>query len=408
MSTELSAYKAVNRTFIFSLSLALFGTSMLDVLSSLFLVDLATTFLGDSSRVSIAIVSQIVTISSIAAMTFGVLSGFLSVKVNHKTLLLFGALCIVIGTVGCLFAPNLLFLQIFYPFDGIGTIIVSAMCFTIIGETLPLEKRAKSIGVLTSMWVTSTAIGFALAGYFANVGGWRLYLNWYVLPVAIIAVFLAFFIIPKNLPNQTTLPRRSFRKSFKDVLLSKSATTCLIGNMFLTAGGTWSFFAATFWRQKYLLPVEVVALITVGVTMIYALGGFLGGQLIDKVGRKRFVVASWIIRGLLILSIVLMPTVWTALLMSIIATFVGGLATTGGHTLFLEQAPNSRGTMMSIAAVFASIGVSLGVALGGLALTNGFEMLGISLGILTVTSAIIMLLFSKDKCDANYTIQPQF
>ena len=85
---------------------------MLDVLSSLFLIDLAKTFLGASNLINLAIVSQIITISSIVAIAFGVLNGFLSVRVKHRTLLLFGALCIVIGAFGCLLAPNLLFLFI--------------------------------------------------------------------------------------------------------------------------------------------------------------------------------------------------------------------------------------------------------------------------------------------------------
>ncbi len=133
--------KPLGRRFIFSLALAVFGTSMLDVLSSLFLVDLAKNFFGSSDPIYLGIVSQIITISSIAAIVFGVLNGFLSVRIKHRTLLLFGALSIVIGSVGCLLAPNLLFLFIFYPFDGIGTIIVGAMAFTIIGESLPLEKE---------------------------------------------------------------------------------------------------------------------------------------------------------------------------------------------------------------------------------------------------------------------------
>ena len=135
--------KPLGRWFVFSLALAFFGTSMLDVLSSLFLVDLAKTYFGSSNLVYLAIVSQIVTISSIAAIVFGVLNGFLSVRVKHRTLLLFGALCIVIGAVGCLWAPNLLFLSIFYPFDGIGTIVVGAMAFTLIGESLPTRKESK-------------------------------------------------------------------------------------------------------------------------------------------------------------------------------------------------------------------------------------------------------------------------
>ena len=389
--------KPLGRRFIFSLALAFFGTSMLDVLSSLFLVDLAKTFLGSSDLLLIAIVSQIVTISSIAAIVFGVLNGFLSVRIKHRTLLLFGALCIVIGAVGCLLAPNLLFLQIFYPFDGIGTIIVGAMAFTLIGESLPIEKRAKSIGVVTSSGILSIAIGFAIAGYGANIGGYRSYLAWYVLPISLVALFAAYFLIPKNL-QQAVIVKQSFSDSFKQVFLNKSAAACLIGNMFLTAAGMWSFFAATFWRKYYSLPIEVVALITVAVVLVYALGGFLGGRLIDRVGRKRFVVFNWFTRGILIAAIVFMPTVYTALFMSFVATLIGGFAVTGGHSLIVEQVPKSRGTMMSISGVFASIGVTIGTACGGLALTQGFQLLGLTLGVFAVVAALIILFIAKEPC----------
>jgi predicted MFS family arabinose efflux permease len=126
MSTELAIEKHLGRRFVFSLALAFFGTYMLDVLASLLLVDLAKTFMGDASLPLVAVVSQIVTISGIAAVITGVLNGFFSVKFSHRKLLLIGALCIVIGTVGCFLAPNLLFLAIFYPLDGVGTIIVGA------------------------------------------------------------------------------------------------------------------------------------------------------------------------------------------------------------------------------------------------------------------------------------------
>jgi predicted MFS family arabinose efflux permease len=389
--------KPLGRRFIFSLALVVFGTSMLDVLSSLFLVDLAKTFFGSSDPIYLGIVSQIVTISSIAAIAFGVLNGFLSVRVMHRTLLLIGALCIVIGAVGCLLSPNLLFLFIFYPFDGVGTIIVGAMAFTLIGESLPLEKRARSIGVVTSSGIVSIAVGFAIAGYGANIGGYHSYLAWYVLPVSLVALFAAYFFVPKNL-QQAANVKQSFSESLKQVFLNKSAAACLIGNMFLTAAGVWSIFASTFWRKYYSLPIEVVAWITVAVVVVYALGGFIGGRLVDRFGRKRFVVYNWFARGVLIAVVVFMPDVYSALFMSFVATFIGGFAVTGSHNLIVEQVPKSRGTMMSINGVFASIGVTIGSICGGLAIIQGFQMLGLSFGIFAVIAALIILFIAKEPC----------
>jgi predicted MFS family arabinose efflux permease len=397
MPDLLATNRRASKRFVFSLTLAIFGTSMLDVLSSLFLLDLSKTFLDSTSLTSIAIVSQIVTISAITAIVFGLLSGFLSVKVNHKYLLLFGAICIVVGTIGCLSAPNLLFLQIFYPFDGIGTIVVAAMAFTLIGETLPFEQRAKAIGIVTSAGLLSTALGFGVAGILANNGGWQVYLAYYVLPIALAAVFLVYALVPNSLPR-SEFTTKSYSSSFKEIIFNKSAIACLVGNTFLAAGGVWSFFSATFWRKQFYLPVEDVALITIVVVLVYSLGSLIGGRIIDRVGRKRFVVFTWFTRGVLIMAVVLMPTALDALLASFIATFIGGFALTGGHSLTLEQTPHYKGTMMSASGVFNAIGVMMGTGLGGLALTGGFLWLGLLLGCFGVSSAFIVLLLVKEPC----------
>jgi MFS family permease len=108
---------------------------------------------------------------------------------------------------------------------------------------------------------------------------------------------------------------------------------------------------------------------------------------------------------LLIMAIVFMPTFISALITSFIATLVGGFAVTAGHNLNLEQAPNSRGTMMSLGAVFGAIGASLGLSVGGLALASslGFQALGLTLGVFGIISAIIILILSKDPTKGCFT-----
>jgi MFS transporter, DHA1 family, multidrug resistance protein len=372
---------------------------MLDVLASLFLIDIASTFLGSSSLASVAIVSQIATLSSIAAVVFGVLNGFFSIKVNHKKLLLFGSLCIVVGAVGCFFAPSLLFMAIFYTFDGIGTIIVVPMAFTLIGEFLPLEKRAKSIGWVTAGAIFSSAIGFGWAGFIGSIAGWRSYLLWYVIPISFTALALVHLTLPYKNKPPTALNKQNYSSGLREVLLNKSAAACLFGTMLISASSIWSFFASTFWRKQFFMPVEIVGLITLTVVLIYALGSIIGGRIIDKLGRKRIVVISWAARGASIAAIVFMPTLWSALLMTCLSQFVGGIVVTSSHSLNLEQAPKSRGTMMSLSGVFASIGVSLGVAVGGLTLNQfGFQLLGVTFAVFGISAAFIIYFLATDPC----------
>jgi predicted MFS family arabinose efflux permease len=55
--------------------------------------------------------------------------------------------------------------------------------------------------------------------------------------------------------------------------------------------------------------------------------------------------------------------------------------------------------MMSLSGVFASIGASLGVAVGGLALSqSGFQLLGATFGVFGVVSALVIYTLAKDPC----------
>jgi len=248
--------------------------------------------------------------------------------------------------------------------------------------------------------ILSSAIGFPVAGFIGGVAGWRSYLSWYVLPISVAALALAYFSIPK----ETSKPRNAIGKStylssFKQVLLNKSALACAIGNMFLHAAGVWSFFAAAFWIKTFQLTIQNVGILTLVMTLSYAMGSLIGGQLMNRVGRKRMVVPTFLLRGVLIGLIVFMPSFWAALAMSFAATFVGGLAVASGPSLSLEQVPLSRGTMMSISGVFGSLGVTFGASVGALALGQfGYQMMGITFGLFGVVAALVIFFAAKDPC----------
>jgi predicted MFS family arabinose efflux permease len=387
-------YGRKNR-FIVSLMLALFATGMLDVLASLFLVDIASTFLGSTQKASIGTASIIATASSATAIVTGIANGFLSVRFKHKTLLLVGACFIIVGSIGCFFAPNFLSILIFYPFDGVGTIIVASMAYTLIGEILPPQRRPNAIGWVAAGAIMSSAVGFPIAGFIAGFAGWRSYLAIYCLPIAIVAFAFALIIIPTK--HHTITAKPLYVNSFKEVLLNKSATACLAGNLLISAASVWSFFAATFWRQQFDLDVQTVGVVTFIIVLSYAVGSVVGGRITNRLGKKRTVVITWLLRGVLIAAVVFMPGFWLAFAASLSATFVGGIALSSANSLYIEQVPKSRGTMMSITAVLGSTGYMVGVTIGGLALgQSGYQVLGSSLGLFGVASGIVIYFLASE------------
>ena len=110
MEHKVEAKSSVGKFFVPALVIAFCSTWIIESITSIFLLDLTATFFGAPNPVSIATTGQLVTLSSIASVIFGFLLGALSVRYDHKKLLLFGVLGVIVGTLGCFYAPNFLFL----------------------------------------------------------------------------------------------------------------------------------------------------------------------------------------------------------------------------------------------------------------------------------------------------------
>jgi predicted MFS family arabinose efflux permease len=391
----------LKRTLIPSLTLSYFSTYLLDFLVGLLLVDVSLTFFGDKAPIHIALASQISTISSVAAVLVGILVAFLSVKIKRKWLLLFGATCIPIGIVGCILAPNFLYMEIFFPLDGIGSIIVGSMAFAIAGETLPLSKRAKGIGWIVSGATWAQFLGALLVRYFFPAGDWRSFLLWYSLPISLFAVFFVYFGVPSLQNNDRTVDKTAFYASFKQVFLNRSATACLIGNMTRHIGMIWGIiYGASFFRLTFGIPLATYAIVASIGTLLYAVGNIIGGQVIEKVGRKRLTLICLTFAGTFVAASAYIPYMVVALAFSLTASFSGGMGAAGTLNMTVEQAPKYRGTIMSMSSVFVNLGAAIGAAVGGavLAVTGNYQILAITFAGFTLMSALVYRFFTKDPC----------
>ena len=390
------------KAFVPSLTLSYFSTYLLDFLAGLLLLDVSFSFFGSRDPLHVAITSQIATISSTAAVIAGIAIAVLSVKVNRKLLLSIGALLIPIGSIGCILAPNFLALEIFFPFDGIGSIIVGSLAFALAGEALPLNKRARAIGWIVSGATWAQFVGAILIRYFFASGNWRLFLLWYTLPVSTFAFFFSVFGIPsRSAIFENSEPKTALLSSFKEVFLNKSATACLVGNLTRHAGLVWgTIFGATFLRAFFGLSLANASIALLGGTLCFALGNIFGGHIAHKVGRKLLVVTCLVSVGFLISAQLFIPDVWVVVALSFVSSLAGGMGAAGTLNMTVEQVPKNRGTIMSMSSVFVTLGAAIGAAVGGatLALFGSYRILGLVLVAFDFAAAGIYLFFTKDPC----------
>ena len=402
MSTE-TGEKSSRNLFVLSLAIAFSATWVIESLTGVFLIDISLTFFNSADAVWIAAASQLVTISSVVSVISGLMLGVLSVRFSHKSLLLIGLLCVTFGILGCFLAPEFIFMQIFYPIEGIGTVIVSAMAFALVGEVLILKKRAAATGwIISSSSITGIVASILISIFFAGGGdGWRYYLLLFALPVSFIATVATYLGVPSSFQRPKNIGRQAYLNSLKQVFLKKSAVGCLVGNMFRQAGFAWAVvYSASFFRIVFGFSLGFAALIVLGGTALFALGSIFGGHLVNRVGRKRQVVASLVLSAPFLMLLAFVPYAWVALALHFSGAFIYSLGFPGSVNLTLEQAPNARGTMMSMSTIFLTLGLGVGTAIGGtvLALFGGYTELIFTFAAISLIAAAVYFFLTKDPC----------
>jgi predicted MFS family arabinose efflux permease len=406
LEPDSSEESSAGRLFVPSLTLANFSLFIVDLIAGVFLLGVTTTFFGSTEPVFVAITSQLATVASLVSAIFAVLLGVLTVKFNHKKLLVLGASCIPLGALGCSLAPDYIFLQVFFAIEGIGTVVVMVMTMTLVGEMLALKKRPKATGwIMTGPSFASMAGTLLIWFFFADVGSWRSYLLWFALPVSLVALVAAFFGVPSSAKmRREIVGRADFLSSFKQVFLNKSAAACLIGNMFTAASIMWAVFFAAFFMTRFGLSFATVVLILFGMAPTGILGLILGGYLVNRGGRRKLWLITSSIAGVTLPLLAFVPELWIVLMIVYSREFISAIGRPAVTNLTFEQAPESRGTMLSINTFLNWVGASIGGAVGGLALAFfGYTGVILAFAAMLLISVAIFFFLVKDPCLAMQT-----
>jgi len=385
---------SVERLFLPSLVFSYFATSPLAVLVSLLLIDIGNTF-----NVSVGVMGQINTLYSIVAVVFALLMGVLSVRFKHKSLLLVGLMLICTSALGCLLALDFNAMLVSYSLSGLGWAMVSPMVVTLIGEHCPLEKRANAIGWSFAGGALAWVVGAPIVALIAGLGGWRLALIDFVIPILVVSLLLGFIGLPStSRSHQPIVDGKTYLRSFESVFSNRSATACLVGDVLRSAAFVAVYlYAASFVRQRFLVSRDFASIVILGAALCYTLGSLVGGRLVNRSGRKPSTVLTALLAGIFTISYAYVPNLWFSLSLIFVAAWFFGMVASASNTLTLEQVPEFRGTMMSIDTAAMNLGSALGTVLGGFVLLSfDYEGLGAALGLTGVAAAIVFHFLTID------------
>jgi predicted MFS family arabinose efflux permease len=386
--------------FVMALLVAVFAAAVIDVILPISIVDIAATF-----GVLPGTVGQLNSIIAITSVVTALLLAAFGARFKYKTMVMIGVSFIAVCAIGLFLAPSFPMVQLIVLLNGAGSVLIVVTSQTFIGNSYPLEKKAKAIGWIAATGTLANAVGAPIVGFMTGIGSWRSSLIWFMLPTAVVSLIFVFLAFPYNPPEpQMNIKKEPFMKGFKQVLTNKSAVACLtsafLGSAFVFGGVV---FEVTFLRQVFLVSPSLAALVgTLVGTAFITVGALVGGQVVNRVGRKRLAVAASFLAGLFMLLSFFMQDLGIFLALRWTASFLVGILLAAASNLTLEQVPMLRGTTMSLASAFSGIGTALGVTLAGAVLnlyidaTMGFQALGLTIGVLASADALVLLFVAKE------------
>lgn len=393
MERQNERHNPIGRLILPTLYLSRFVSGTPSIVFGLLLIEI-----GQSFGSPIGITGQISTASSIIGIISAIIMGALSVRFNHKSLLIAGFVMYLILALGCSFSFNFSMMMFFYAINGIGASVVMPMSSSLVAEYFTEDKRPTAIGWLIAGGSSSYLIGAQVISLIAGIGGWRSAFLWFVIPFTVLGVVMAKTCLPPVEKTRTTVGSKKYLEGFRAILPQKSALSCLAGTTLRMASfQVVLLYAISLIRQQFSVSRGLASLFMTLSAMCYTVGSLVTGRFVKKFGRKTITVVAILLAALFTMAFTLSSNIWLAVVTDFISAWFFGMSVSAGQSLNLEQVPGYRGTMMSLTSATGSIGSALGAGLGGLIILHyGYDILGLSLGFIGIAAALIFYLLVSD------------
>ena len=189
-----------------------------------------------------------------------------------------------------------------------------------------------------------------------------------------------------------------YKKGFSEILTNRSAIACLLGSALVMAGfQALGLYMISYFREYFLLSLSSAAILLMAASLCYISGSLTASPFVNRFGRRPVTVVTEAITGILTIVYMNVDVFWLAATLRFIAGVFVGMTFTASLSLTLEQAPNVRGTMMSLNAAATYMGAALGAGIGGVTLLwSGYRGVGMVLGVLYLIATLIFHFLATD------------
>jgi MFS transporter, DHA1 family, inner membrane transport protein len=305
---------------------------------------------------------------TITAGLSGFAAAFFIDRYDRKNMLLFVYIGFAMGTLACAFAPTYGILLITRSIAGAFGGILGAVILAIVSDAIPLERRAKGIGIVMASFGVASVVGVPFGLFIASKSSWHapfLLLG----GLAVIVSVLMYLYIPSLTKHLNTNGHLKPMEVMREIFGKRNSRIGLTFAALLMLGH--------FTIIPFVAPYMVgnVGFTEGQLAYIYLVGGICTlifspwvGKMADKHGRLKIftIFGSLVIIPILIITNLQPVPVWIALIISaVFFVFSNGrmVPSTTMETAIIK--PEIRGSYMSIRSSVQQLSSGLASSIAG-------------------------------------------
>ncbi|MFQ3581208.1 MFS transporter [Chloracidobacterium validum] len=272
-------------------------------------------------------------------------------------------------------APNLWVFYLARAIAGFSGGLVSALAIAALANASTYAARGAQMSGVAVSYFLAPVIGVPLGAFLVGRFGWTSAFWFAAISVAVAGWLVMRFPLPEPalVGPSSGPPANVVRDLWRMATRSRSTRLAILGAAFVSGGlVAFSAFLGT-WLSDAFRADEFRIGLMFGVTGLGAvIGGFVGGKLADRYGKRRVAVTAslWMALGLL-----LTPTfAWTWGLYFVVAfaALCAAVRVAPIQALTSELvAPHERPAFIALRNGFSQLGIVAAVAVAGLAYRNG-------------------------------------
>jgi len=365
--------------------LAMFSTSLINPLLSIFAKEIGATGVWIGLAVAAYWVSRII---------LEVPSGILSSKYGYYPPMLMGLVLTAVGTAVCIYVSDPFQLILGRALQGLGAPLFFAVSMTFIVNLFPVERRGSAMGIFQGIEYFGSILGLTFSGILITAFTFK---GSFLLSTILVVIGIIVIMAPKRIrtesraqPRMTSFPLSSLPKVFRNKTLM-IVSTATLAEFIMSQGALYTVFPL-YASESLGFSLSEIGLF-MGARSIGYVAAILGmGYIADKIGRRPVLVFGLAGTAVMIISL------------SFVSSFLGIIAVVGilGITtgaiwiicpvLAAEAVdPSLRGAAIGVYRTF----FDLGSILGPLVMTWVFSVYGITLCFYLSGALLVLNLLSS-------------